>query len=65
MTEAKKEMLKKLGFGAEVEAYEKGNCTICRKEVTWDSFRDEISKKEFRISGMCQECQDKVFNGEM
>lgn len=24
-------------------------------------FRDEISKKEFSISGLCQKCQDKVF----
>lgn len=24
-------------------------------------FRDEISKREFSISGMCQKCQDEVF----
>jgi len=24
-------------------------------------FRNEISKKEFAISGLCQQCQDKVF----
>ena len=24
-------------------------------------FRDDLSKREFTISGMCQVCQDKVF----
>jgi len=24
-------------------------------------FDDELSKKEYRISGLCQACQDKVF----
>lgn len=24
-------------------------------------FRDELSEKEYTISGLCQECQDKVF----
>ena len=33
----------------------------CGKEVNPDEFRDEISRKEFCISGLCQECQDKVF----
>lgn len=60
-----KDIMRAMGFGKEVDAYESGNCPTCGKPVSWDSFRDEISKKEFRISGMCQECQDKVFNGEM
>jgi len=34
-------------------------CTMCRKPAL--AFKDELSKKEFTISGMCQECQDKVF----
>lgn len=24
-------------------------------------FRDEVSKREFRISGLCQKCQDEIF----
>jgi len=24
-------------------------------------FRDEISRKEFTISGLCQKCQDSIF----
>ena len=27
-------------------------------------FRDELSKREFRISGLCQKCQDKIFGVE-
>ena len=34
-------------------------CTICGKQAT--EFKDELSVKEYRISGMCQECQDGFF----
>lgn len=27
-------------------------------------FRDDLSRKEYTISGLCQECQDAVFGGE-
>ena len=27
-------------------------------------FRDELSAREYYISGMCQACQDSVFGGE-
>jgi len=35
------------------------NCTTCNKPV--GGFKDELSRKEYDISGMCQECQDLVF----
>jgi hypothetical protein len=31
----------------------------CGKPAT--NFRDEISRKEYTISGLCQECQDSIF----
>lgn len=31
----------------------------CSKEIT--GFKDALSQKEYSISGLCQECQDKVF----
>lgn len=37
-------------------------CPICLTKITYDSFRDEISRKEYSVSGLCQECQDKVFS---
>lgn len=36
-----------------------GVCTFCA--ITLDDFRDELSAKEYSISGMCQSCQDKTF----
>lgn len=37
-------------------------CTFCKKDA--NSFRDELSRKEYTISGLCQTCQDSVFGGE-
>lgn len=36
-----------------------GECPTCGLPIT--DFRNEISRREFRISGMCQKCQDSVF----
>lgn len=39
-----------------------GFCPFCNKEVNSPSeFRDALSLKEHRISGLCQKCQDKTF----
>ena len=35
-------------------------CVVCHKPAT--TFKDEISKREYTISGLCQECQDKTFD---
>jgi len=37
------------------------SCVFCKKEVKDEDFRDELSKKEWNISRLCQECQDKTF----
>lgn len=34
-------------------------CPMCGRKIT--PFRDTLSLKEFRISGMCQKCMDKTF----
>ena len=34
-------------------------CMMCNEPA--DEFKDEISKREYRISGMCQVCQDKIW----
>lgn len=54
-----KEIMKKLGFEKEVEKVEKGICPFCNKEI--GEFRDELSRREYKISGLCQECQDEMF----
>ncbi len=41
---------------------QEGSCVICKEEVI--GFRDDLSRKEFKISGMCQSCQDETFTTE-
>lgn len=41
------------------EALEHRVCSSCFTPA--EEFRDEISKKEYQISALCQACQDKVF----
>ena len=38
-----------------------GKCPCCGAAINTDEFRDELSRKEFKISGMCQKCQDAFF----
>lgn len=55
------EMSKLLGGGARGS----GTCATCSStRVRAHHFRDEISAKEFKISGMCQSCQDSAFSSE-
>lgn len=39
---------------------ENDTCVICNGEAK--TFRNDISQKEYTISGMCQSCQDKTFD---
>jgi len=49
-------------FGRErEESIRKNICVMCGNIVDENNFKDELSLKEFKISGMCQECQDKIF----
>jgi len=34
-------------------------CVFCHEKIT--GFRNKISEKEYKISGLCQKCQDEVF----
>jgi len=34
-------------------------CVCCKGDAS--TFTDELSIKEFSISGMCQKCQDEIF----
>lgn len=46
--------------GVRQEAQAHAQCVF---DITHDasSFRDALSAKEYRISGMCQSCQDSIF----
>lgn len=41
------------------------NCPFCKKSMKGQMFRDKLSFQEFTLFGLCQECQDKVFKGEV
>ena len=59
-----KDIMKAVGFAAEVEAVEDGKCSICKQGIKMTQFTDSISLAEYNISGMCQRCQDEIFTGE-
>jgi hypothetical protein len=50
-------------FGVDrVETITEAFCVSCDSENNnAASFRDDISRKEYAISGLCQSCQDDVF----
>lgn len=50
------------GFGEEVKKVKEGKCPFCNKEIDMNDFKDGLSKKEFKISGLCQTCQDEMFD---
>ena len=37
-------------------------CPICRCDKPRKTITDALSLKEWTISGICQECQDEIFN---
>ena len=55
------EIMKRAGFIKEMKLVEQKKCPICEKEIIVDNFRDSLSRKEYKISGMYQQCQDKIF----
>ena len=50
-------------FGVDrVKTITEGYCVSCDTTgIVATSFRDDISKKEYSISAMCQSCQDDIF----
>lgn len=47
-------------FGHKRSTSIEGNtCVVCGKPAK--EFKDELSRKEYSISGMCQDCQDATF----
>lgn len=43
--------------------YRKDNkiCPFCGCDTSNMKFKDALSEKEYKISGLCQKCQDKMF----
>jgi len=54
----------KKSFGrSQTKAKEKKVCVFCGKEIKMEDFRDQLSIKEYGISGLCMKCQDDTFGG--
>lgn len=65
MNDLKKPNLNKPVFSVfpdAAKAVQENKCPTCGNEIT--EFKDELSRKEYSISGICQACQDSVFNEE-
>ena len=63
MHEGTKRILRIAGFSEQIKAVESSFCPFCKKPISIDEFKNELSKREFKISGLCQNCQDKTFEG--
>jgi len=50
-------------FGVDrVKTISEGYCVSCdTQDIKATSFTDDLSRKEYAISGLCQSCQDDVF----
>jgi hypothetical protein len=59
LTEMLDEFTKNACGRSRTESIKQGICVICGGEAK--EFKDELSRKEHTISGMCQKCQDKTF----
>jgi len=53
-----KELIENI-FPGTMEHISNKQCPICKNKI--GVFKDTLSEKEYRISGLCQECQDGVF----
>jgi len=57
------EIMKALGFGKQMEEIKRGLCPLCSKSINVTEFKDEESIVEYKISGLCQSCQDIIWEG--
>lgn len=62
MKREKIQLLRRLGMHDKADLAEAGRCVECGKAIHPNlEFEDNISVKEYGISGLCQECQNIGF----
>lgn len=49
-------------FPGTIKAIQEKKCPLCKEPIT--PFRNALSEREYEISGMCQTCQDSIFEGD-
>lgn len=52
---------KKVFGKSPTECKEQKICVCCHNKTEDGDFKDDISRKEYDISGLCQKCQDDTF----
>jgi len=64
MSEKSPEMIEAIEelFPGTVQAIRDSRCPVCKKQI--GAFRNDLSIREYNISGMCQACQDSVFGSD-
>ena len=55
------DIMRQAGLGEHVDLVKKGICPFCKEVVNPNDFKDELSKKEWGISGLCFKCQKDFF----
>jgi DNA repair exonuclease SbcCD ATPase subunit len=48
-------------FPEQKKLVNQGKCPLCSKEIREEDFKNDLSKKEYSISGICQVCQNEIF----
>lgn len=51
-------------FPEKADLIRQGKCAFCKKEIKQSEFKDNLSKKEYSISGLCFSCQKEIFGSE-
>ncbi len=49
-------------FPVETQLINEGKCPVCGELINMADFRDDLSRQEHRITGLCQKDQDKFFD---
>ena len=63
MTSPFRDFAAQICFGPDaVKRLQRGQCPDCGCNEAAATIRDEKSRREFHITGLCQNCQDGVFN---
>lgn len=55
------DIMNMFGLSKEVQAVKDKICPFCKEKIVQSSFVDELSFKEYKISGLCMKCQDEIF----
>lgn len=57
-----RKIMEAFGLKGFADKVDDSKCPFCGKVIHPNAeFRDDISRREFNLSGLCQGCQDKTF----